>query len=74
MQRQDAELAQMAQVAQIAVPAPQLIAVPVPPQPVVAQPVVMAQDAPRFDGITGQPIPKFDPQTGKQNWGFGDFM
>ena len=24
--------------------------------------------APRFDVNTGQPIPKFDPETGKQNW------
>ena len=24
--------------------------------------------APKFDVNTGQPIPKFDPQTGKQNW------
>lgn len=23
---------------------------------------------PRFDSSTGQPIPKFDPNTGKQNW------
>ena len=23
---------------------------------------------PRFDSSTGQPIPKFDPSTGKQNW------
>jgi hypothetical protein len=23
---------------------------------------------PRFDSSTGQPIPKFDPATGKQNW------
>ena len=23
---------------------------------------------PRFDSSTGQPIPKFDPTTGKQNW------
>ena len=23
---------------------------------------------PRFDSNTGQPIPKFDPATGKQNW------
>ena len=23
---------------------------------------------PRFDSSTGQPIPKFDPKTGKQNW------
>ena len=25
----------------------------------------------RFDPNTGQPIPKFDPTTGKQNWGDG---
>ena len=25
-------------------------------------------EAPRFDPMTGQPIPKFDPQTGQQNW------
>ena len=24
----------------------------------------------KFDTITGQPIPKFDPKTGQQNWGF----
>lgn len=23
----------------------------------------------KFDVLTGRPIPKFDPQTGKQNWG-----
>ena len=24
--------------------------------------------APKFDANTGQAIPKFDPETGKQNW------
>ena len=48
---------------------------------VVGQPVVGTAVAPtggawgaRFDPNTGQPIPKFDPMTGKQNWddGLGD--
>ena len=41
----------------------------------VGQPVVGTAVAPtggawgaRFDTNTGQPIPKFDPATGKQNW------
>ena len=43
----------------------------------VAQPAVASTSgssssnlafAPRFDVNTGQPIPKFDPETGKQNW------
>ena len=41
----------------------------------VGQPVVGTAVAPtggawgnRFDTNTGQPIPKFDPTTGKQNW------
>ena len=44
----------------------------------VAQPAAVASTsgssssnlafAPRFDANTGQPIPKFDPETGKQNW------
>ena len=44
----------------------------------VAQPAAVASTsgssssnlafAPRFDANTGQPIPKFDAATGKQNW------
>ena len=42
----------------------------------VAQPAVASTSgstsnlafAPRFDANTGQPIPKFDPDTGAQNW------
>ena len=42
----------------------------------VAQPAAVASTpssstlpfAPRFDVNTGQPIPKFDPDTGKRNW------
>ena len=77
MQGQAANL-QMAQVAQPVPDPPQpVIAVA---EPVVAEPVTALGvslwmpkvdpyvDAPRFDGETGQPIPKFDPQTGKQNW------
>ena len=41
-------------------------------QPVAtAQPVASSSNlafAPKFDVNTGQPIPKFDPDTGKQNW------
>ena len=78
MQGQAANL-QMAQVAQPVVPDPPQPVVDVA-EPVVAEPVTALGvslwmpkvdpyvDAPRFDGETGQPIPKFDPQTGKQNW------
>ena len=40
-------------------------------QPVVGTAVAATGDAwgTRFDPNTGRPIPKFDPMTGKQNWG-----
>ena len=47
--------------------------VSLPAQPTMAQPMMTPQPTmmptgPRFDASTGQPIPKFDPKTGKQNW------
>ena len=48
---------------------PHALAVAAPP---VATPEIEIEtgEAPkaRFDTQTGKPIPKFDPQTGKQNW------
>ena len=57
-------------------PAPPVVAADVAMAAVAAPPVATPEieietgEAPkaRFDTQTGKPIPKFDPQTGKQNW------
>ena len=42
-------------------PVAQAMGTPVPAEP-------QSQFGAKFDANTGQPIPKFDPETGKQNW------